>query len=143
MLNHQPPRNWIADRVDCNIDLIFEALCQVVERDVSEMNKLSSDTRNRYIFSTGSNGDGVYPMLRVYRSLEDFPDKRYDIATFEQRQAYICIVAPGISLKARPWVDKEGCCLLDIDGTQYRIWELSQKILGPLFFDDDYPRIHV
>ena len=37
MLNHPP--NWVAERAECKIDLLYDALCQVVQRDVAEANK--------------------------------------------------------------------------------------------------------
>ncbi len=38
---------------------------------------------------------------------------------------------------ARPdWVDRSQSCFLSVGGTRYKVWELSQRVLGPLFFQE-------
>ena len=56
MLNHPP--NWVAERAECKIDLLYDALCQVVERDVAEANKLSPDLRGGFTYSVERNDEG-------------------------------------------------------------------------------------
>ena len=136
MLDHQQPPNWVAARAACKVDLLFEALCQVVNRDVAEVNKLSSDMRGGYMFAVGYNGDGTRPLLRVYRVAETSPNDRRSIATFEQKRWDIRIQSrkdKGVVV-ATPWADEVGTCLLSVDGTRYRVWELSREVLAPLFF---------
>ena len=41
MLEHGQPPNWVAERAKCRLALIFEALSQLVERDVAEFNKVA------------------------------------------------------------------------------------------------------
>ena len=138
MLDHQPPPNWVAARADCKVDLLFEAICQVVNRDVEEVNRLSSDMRGGYIFSADDNGDGTRPLLRVYRASETAPDDRRGIATFEQTRWDIRIRSSQAKggLVATPWADEAGTCWLSVDGTRYRVWELSREVLSPLFFGE-------
>ena len=136
MLN-QPP-NWVAERAECKIDLLYDALCQVVERDVAEVNKLPTDLRGGLTFSADRNDEGTMPLLRVYRSHEGASDSSAQaVATFAQLQASIHVTAETGTFLARPeWVDQTRSCLLSIEGAQYKVWELSQKILGPLFFEE-------
>ena len=138
MLGHQPPPNWVAARADCKVDLLFEALCQIVKRDVSEVNKLSSDMRGGYIFDASLNGDGTKPLLRVYRASETAPDDPRSVVTFEQTRWDIRIQSRRAKegIVATPWVDEAGTCLLSVDGTRYRVWELSREVLSPLFFGE-------
>ena len=136
MLN-QPP-NWVAERAECKIDLIYDALCQVVERDVAEANKLLPDLRGGFTYSVERNDEGTMPLLRVYRSHEGKPaGPAQPVATFSQSQASIHVTAETGTFLARPeWVDQTHSCFLSIADTRYKVWELSQKILGPLFFEE-------
>ena len=136
MLN-QPP-NWVAERAKCRVDLLFEALCQVVERDVAEVNKLPSNLRGGFTFSVERNDDGMNSLLRVYRSTEgDSASTAQAVATFTQLGTGIHVLIAGKeAFMALPeWVDQPRSCLLSIDGTRYQVWELSQRILGPVFFE--------
>ena len=136
MLNHPP--NWVAERAECKIDLLYDALCQVVERDVAEANKLSPDLRDGFTYSVERNDEGTMPLLRVYRSREGKPaGPAQPVATFSQSQASIHVTAKTGNFLARPeWVDQTRSCFLSIDGTPYKVWELSQRVLGPLFFQE-------
>ena len=134
MLNHPP--NWVAERAECKIDLLYDALCQVVERDVAEANKLPPDLRGGFTYSVERNDEGTMPLLRVYRSQEGASAE--PVATFSQSQASIHVTAAGTGgFLARPeWVDQTRPCFLSIGGTPYKVWELSQRVLGPLFFEE-------
>ena len=136
MLNHPP--NWIAERAECKIDLLYDALCQVVERDVAEANKLPPDLRGGFTYSVERNDEGTMPLLRVYRLREGNPAvPAQPVATFSQSQASIRVTAETGNFLARPeWVDQTRSCFLSIDGTRYKVWELSQRVLGPLFFEE-------
>ena len=137
MLN-QPP-NWVAERAECKIDLLYDALCQVVERDVAEANKLPPDLRGGFTYSVERTDEGTMPLLRVYRSREGKPaGPAQPVATFSQSQASIHVTAAGTGgFPARPeWVDQTSSCFLSIGGTPYKVWELSQRVLGPLFFQE-------
>ena len=136
MPNQSP--NWVAERAECKIDLLYDALCQVVERDVAEANKLPPDLRGGFTYSAERNDEGTMPLLRVYRSHEGATDSSAQaVATFAQSQASIHVNAETGRFLARPeWADQTRSCLLSTDGTRYKVWELSQKVLGPLFFEE-------
>ena len=141
---HESPRNWVVQRAKCNIDLIYESLCQVVERDVSEMNKLPADQRRGFTFLTEWNVDGVNPIIQVTRCPSPKEAKAY--ARFERRTNFILVTfnIPNLReetegrLTARPvGISGDGSCLLSIgreEYTEYKVWELSRRILEPLFF---------
>ena len=136
MLNHPP--NWVAERAECKIDLLYDALCQVVERDVAEANKLPPDLRGGFTYSVERNDEGTMPLLRVYRSQEGASAE--PVATFSQSQASIHVTAMTGNCLARPeWVEQSRSCFLSISGTRHQVWELSQRVLGPLFFQEGIP----
>ena len=134
MLDHEQPPNWVAERAKCRIDVIFEALSQVVERDVTEFNKLLSEQRLGRTSSVLLNGDGISPLLRVYIRSEGGPESSLTFTQFPNR---IIVQTPDDALTLHPiWQDHQRSCLLtNIDtGTKYKVWELSQAVLGPFLF---------
>ena len=136
MLNHPP--NWVAERAECKIDLLYDALCQVVERDVAEANKLPPDLRGGFTYSVERNDEGTMPLLRVYRSQEGASAE--PVANFSKSQASIRVTAETGNFLARlEWVDQTRSCFLSIDGTRHKVWELSQRVLGPVFFQEGAP----
>lgn len=135
MLDHEPPPNWVTEWAKCRIDVIFEALSQVVERDVAEFNKLPQDQRRGLTSSVVKNGDGTEPILRVYR-LDDDGSKTN--ATFTLQPTCIKVQAPRSDLSfLYPIVDTKlrTCLLMDYALKKtYKVWEISQAALGPLLF---------
>ena len=133
MLNHQPPPNWVAERAKCRVDILFEALCQVVERDVAEYNKLPARLPDGCTYSTESTVEGTMPILRVYHITDGKTDA---VASFVQLEQGInvWVVEKGWLLAFPEWVEQTRSCLLSFGGNRYKVWELSQKVLGPLFF---------
>ena len=138
MIQHTPPPNWVAERAKCNLDLTFAALYDVVKRDVDEMNKLSDKQRRGYSFSLEQNGEGTNPRIRVRRFPENDPDSNESIdVTFEKSIRAIRIDRPpNTTALAFPcWHEKTTSCHLKINGRNYKLWELSQWVLEPLFFE--------
>lgn len=138
MVNYQTPPNWVAERAKCNLDLVFEALCQVIERDVNEMNGLPRQQRQDRTFSFALNVDGTKPIALVSRNSEE--QKAW--ARFEKSivAIQIQVFMPGMMMPqflAYPeWIQRTRSCVLTVEERQYQVWELSQKALGPLFFGD-------
>ena len=140
---HTPPPNWVVERAKCRIELTFEALVQIVERDVSEMNDLPMSRRRGYRFEVEINGEGLRPLLRVRRCLDSDTDRGDErTVTFECFDDWIGIKASGknprrASLK---WHNASASCRLFVDLKElkdrpFEVWELSQEYLGPIFFD--------
>ncbi|MCY4354283.1 MAG: hypothetical protein OXC09_05790 [Truepera sp.] len=138
MVDFQEPPNWVAKRGECNLELIFEVLSQVVTRDVAEANKLPAESRQGFQFKVERNGEGITPMLRVSRFVGGNPaaPDRYHV-TFEKSVLTIRVHRPpSTPLLARPeWDDEAQSCRLYIDERPYKVWEVSQRVLGPLFFE--------
>ena len=49
--------NWIKERAECNISLVFKKLCAEIEIDVEEMRKYSSGVGRNRSFSTEKEPD--------------------------------------------------------------------------------------
>ena len=135
MLN-QPP-NWVAERAKCRVDLLFDALCQVVERDVAEYNKLPAGLRRGCSFSAESINEGTMPVLRVYHTTDGKTDAAASFTQLEQG-INVWVVEKGWKLASPEWVEQTKSCLLSIDGALCKVWELSQRVLGPLFFEHSH-----
>ena len=138
MLNHEPPPNWVAERAKCNVDLVFEALAEVVRRDVGEVNKLSIKRRRGFAFRFEQSDEGQYPRLRVFRFREGEPDSDATLdVTFKKTINTIRVyqVPDRSPLVAYPrWIEKSATCRLYVDDASIKVWELSQRTLGPFFF---------
>ena len=135
MIGHEQPPNWVAERAKCRVDLIFEALRQVIERDVAEFNKLSANDRTDRTAILIKNGDGIFPMVGVQvRSAEG---SKQDI-TFVQEANILKVHAANQVLNiGAAWDPKRQACLLTDrkgDKTYESPWELSQAVLGPFLF---------
>ena len=50
MMNYSQPPNWVKGQADCSLDLMFEALIQIVTRDVDEANRLYAEGRSKRRF---------------------------------------------------------------------------------------------
>ena len=125
-MDHLSPPRWVLERAKCDVDLIFEALSQVVRRDVEDANTLPGSRT----FRVTENGDGVHPLLRV--SDEGDPDSR---VTFELTSAFISIHLPGeLPVIVMPqWDAGVGKCRLYVNDQAYEVWQISQRVLMGLF----------
>ena len=138
MIHNQEPPNWVSERAKCNPALIFEALCQVLDRDVNEVNALPERQRRGRQFQLEVNSDGTKPMALVTQvHATDNPDIPKAYARFERGEAAITIQAsslPQLVLARVRWDERTRSCKLYIEENRYDIWELSQSVLGPIFF---------
>ena len=133
MLNYDQPPNWVRGRADCRLDLIFEALKQIVERDIGEFNKLEPAIRKNREFELHANDDGTRPILRV----EQVGNSTGPSLGIEMSDAAIRINGGGVQFYVKPqWSAASSKCQLYIDGKDgpYEVWEISQAALGGLFF---------
>ena len=140
MLNHRPPPNWVAERAKCNLETTFEALCQIVKRDVDEMNKLSVKRRGGHAFRFDECAQGTEPFMRVRRFPEGDPDSESAHWITFRLTINAIIVEPMIApQKTRyevvpRWNEKAGSCELFIGDDVFEVWQVSQRALSPLFF---------
>lgn len=127
----------MAERAKCRVDLIFEALAQVVQRDVEEANKLPASLRRDRVFAAEMNTDGTHPLLRVYRTVKDATEA---IASFEQREQAILVQRGRESCQAvyPEWPEDGKTCVLVMRATFRQefldVWRLSQWALSEEFF---------
>ena len=136
MIGQEQPR-WVTERAKCNLDSRFEVLTQIVERDVKDMNSLTSQQRQGDTFTFELCVGGTRPFILVQRVQGDGdPHNPLIYARFEKRMRSILIQTPTESLLVYPvWVgDRLQSCVLSANGDHIKEWELSQQVLGPLFF---------
>ena len=129
MAEHHPPPNWVKKRADCDLDLIFKMLRQIIERDVAEMNKLPEFQRHGCKFKLDEGQQGTHPILWVKKFVPngDLPES----VSFEQGQDFIRTHAGCIHAE---WDDRKGTCELVMGDKRYEPWQVSQLVLSPLFF---------
>ena len=136
MLHREPP-NWVKGLADCRIDLKFMELRQIVERDVDEFNKLSSEQRFNRVFSFHDNDEGINPSFTV----EELKDKRRaanrSMIVFSIEGHNIVINGNGKSVYLVPFwhFATLSCKLMDRQTNRnFDVWEVSQIALAALFF---------
>ena len=132
MMRHSLPPSWVSGRSECKLDLTFEALTQVVRRDVEEMNGLLASDRSDRTFRIDSNDEGVTPFFRVYAE-PDGPSVTFDL----KRSAIVIGTYEGNLFVQPRWEPSASKCRLYVknDGNHpYEVWQISQLALIDLFF---------
>ena len=116
--------------------MTFQALVQIVERDVEEFNRLPSDQRLNRSFCIVANDEGVYPIVRVEEA--NFGEsENHPSVSFTLSEAAIRVNGGGVQFYAKPvWNYKIRACRLHVrdSDTPYEAWEISQQALTNLFF---------
>ena len=128
---------WVMDRARCSLDLVFDALIEIVERDVKDMNSLPATLRGSDKFWVEHNGDGLNKRLRVRRHPEQEPANYYvGAVTFVKSSTCIdVVIAPGDNFRVVPkWENSTSSCQLHVGEQQLKVWQISCKALSPLFF---------
>ena len=130
------PFNWVKARADCNLDLSFEALRSVVDRDVQVANATPSLTRQTITFFFQNEEQGVYPMFVVRRTKGG---QTMGQVRFTQEPQQITVdfgsgsEGEGFAVTAL-WDSEKYACHLMVDGQSCEIWEVSRRALEWLFF---------
>ena len=133
--------NWVAARGACNVETQFNELRKVVERNVDEANILPIKKR---------------PW--VFQVTTDY-DSQFDVITFNQGEGDPMVVPwitfkqdlvggfsifgkwrashdmNGISVVVK-WDDESQSCTFMVDDKPHELWEISQRMLSPLFFEE-------
>lgn len=141
LTSREEPKNWVKLRTECNLDLTFESLAQVVERDVAEINKLPTKHRRGYEFKFEQNCEGTRPLISVVRHDPGNPDEEQKKAvTFEKSihsiRVHLAIPGAGRSFLVTPeWNADSASCLLKVNDEYMKVWQICQKALSPLFFE--------
>ena len=114
----------------------FQALVQILDRDVEEFNGLPADKRRKRSFSIVSNGEGVHPIVRVEEENFEGPGNLPSVS-FTMSDAAIRVNGGGVQFYVKPvWNPGLNACRLHINGrdTPHEAWEISQQALSNLFF---------
>ena len=124
--------NWVSRRYSCNGQSIFDSLYVRAELDVKRINAASGNER----FAMSADGNGSFIVL-----LSDNEITRR--ATFALGETGIVIVTvenegrlPTTMKVSHAWDAKTATCQLTVDDEPLKLWEISQRALGPLFFGD-------
>lgn len=132
------PFNWVKARAECNLDLSFEALRSVVQRDAQVANDTPSLTEGGTVrFSFQAEGQGTHPMFAVHRLREG---SVFGQTRFTQHPQKITVdFGPASETSfgvTALWDDESYTCRLMMDGKPCEIWEVSRRALEWLFFGD-------
>ena len=138
MLGEESSPNWVASRANCSLDAAFEVLFKIVQRDVLEANNLEAGLRGNATFDSYIDWSDPTPTLTITRFAGDGPDRqRVFSVQFVKSEVAIRVQAsfPDRSFFARPhWNERSNRCRLEVEGDYLDPWEVSQLVLGPLFF---------
>lgn len=134
MMNYSQPPNWVKGRADCNLDLTFEALIQIVTRDVAEANQLHAEGRSKRRFRIESNDAGTRPLVKV-EQVDGESDGTRPQVLFEMSETAIRVNGAGVAFFVQPQWDGTAC-RLHVDGADRpsELWRISQRALSRLFF---------
>ena len=142
---NESPHNWIAEIAECDLDLTFKALCQVLKRDVEIANNLPAKKRSNCKFKLERNGEGTRPTIRITRYI-DGPEKRTDenAIEFDIHKNAIRLDCKHLNKENGNgdtytmiyprWDDETSSCKLYIDDKHMKVWEISKLALQPMIF---------
>ena len=119
--------NWVRGRAECNLRMTFDALSQIIERDVAEANKVFGDRQFKYERSD----EGIRPLMYVS---EIGADEGVGVK-FEISRTAIRINGAGVQFYIRPRWDGDKCQMhVNGESHAHELWEISQRALSHLFF---------
>ena len=123
--------NWVAARAECSPDRAFHALAEVVDSDVKAANGL-----RRSGVSFHFHGEATGKIV-VIRELDRGGVKELRSVVFELISGEI-VTKKGpensVLFSAVPSLNRNGECLLEIEGDSYELWQVSRRALESLFF---------
>lgn len=119
--------DWVKARSACSSKRVFETLYEVVESDVKSANALNNLAAKFHV---------THHHKKIIVSREEEDGDAVTNIVFELSPGAITVKqGPDKPLfSARPRLSETGECLLEVDGTLYQLWQVSQKALEDLFF---------
>lgn len=148
-MGEQKP-NWVARQAACQIDAVFEDLLKAVQQDVDAMNALPAERRRHrhyvyqqhergaVVFCTDQDGTELVTKYNVNILVSVIFANAADTSSIQTHQNLIQRVRDkDVTLS---WNTETLSCGLIWDGKEdhrLEVWQVSQKALGPLFFDTD------
>jgi hypothetical protein len=121
------PFDWVSARYACSLPSIFQILGEVLQADADIANKLPGLNRSfevtlhpkRIIVSRVSGANPTNVVFELFRA---------DIAVRE---------GPNQAMfRARPSLNQDGECMLEVDGQPLKLWQVCRKALDDLFFGE-------
>ena len=126
--------NWVKARSECSLERVFLLFSEVLESDVKTMQGLARSgvlyeqtrgERKVVVCRTRDCGGGIKEAEGVVFELVD------GAITATAKDAR----GNGTQLfKAKPSLEPNGACKLEVDGEGLELWQVSRKALEPLFF---------
>ena len=136
MIAHEPPFNWVKARVDCDSRLIFQALLDVVRRDVDEINRAEPGKRHGFQFNLHESPEGTIPRFVVGRTHPNYTESPPRGAVFERHPTIVKIILHDEVIEIVPvWDEATSSCRFTIDDIPYKVCQVAQKALSRLFFN--------
>lgn len=139
MDRHIEPPRWVKALSECNVSHKFDALSEIVKRDVDDANSLAPRVRGNCIFKFFEHNEGVCRKFEVTRRQQE--NMRDDGSiVFKEFENHIEVEYFPSKLKPctiKPqWCDEKASCILRVDDSEreFQVWEVSQKFFGPLVF---------
>ncbi len=135
MTNDKRHENWVEERANCTLQKMFNHLVGVMESDVQKYNELDDELKGyygnlkheqkkcgsiRFVYSTPTVKMGTHRIVKIV-NLNKIQVIQSDNILFTVRIE---------------WNEDTLECDLKIDGKPYSIYQISQKVLGKMMFDD-------
>ena len=133
-MNHKR-ENWVAARAKCTLPVEFLNLEHALRQDIDNMQELPADMRRGHRFTLERVSNGTILLIRRY--LEKDPNRPpVELSCTCHRDKIVVETEGQEPLAIRlSWDAQKGACELCIDKKCYDVSAISQKILGPFFFD--------
>ena len=130
--------NWVKERAECTLRFAFEQLCKEIQDDLEAMepypdivvhdckNVRVERENNKFRVQCDSQlWDKTVTLIRVYLGTDKIRIWSCDAEGKPQETGL------------RPqWNVEQDCCELLYDGLPLAYWEVSKRVLEPLFFDE-------
>ena len=131
--------NWVKERAECEIRVVFNKLCEEVTADVEEMQQYIP----KFLPPHSSIKIETQGTIAVVLCESDYANTAFRVQFHLNKTTKLIQVAieDGGPRKQehtiKPvWNYKKECCELLLDNDPLEPWAISKKVLGPLFFRD-------
>lgn len=118
--------DWVTERANCSIDVVFESLKTGVRRDVDTRDGIA-ETEGRQ-FKLIDEGDN-FSVVSIWASGRG-------VIRFVLKKPLITVSGDGQPLmEARLMINDEGRCRLRVKDDELEFWQFRRRALERLFFD--------
>ena len=131
-----PPAQLGCSAPTATTDLTFEALAEIVQRDVGEINKVDSRKRGGYVFHFRKQEGSLSGKFQVSRTRNEYPTDPEGVL-FSQKPASIVVTLKDDTQieVAVEWDEASSSCKTKIGGVPCELWQISEKALADFFFN--------